>query len=148
MMLLLTSYYLLLFTLLFSSLAECRSYRTLSEDDRADSYKGVTKCDRSLVKAWYRFTGPAGDKMPDGVVAKNQCGTHAPGYLTGGHPSLGDGVVERKVCFHWSSSSCKWSTNIRVRGCGAFYVYELSPPPVCSLRYCGERGKKQKENLI
>ena len=116
---------------------ECKSYGTLSEGDRAQGYKGIVKCDNSLTKAWYRFTGSAGNKMADTVVATHHCGTHAPGYLTGGHPTVAQGVVQRKVCFHWSNSKCRWSSLIRVRSCGAFYIYELSKPPACSLRYCG-----------
>ena len=126
--------------LVLASLAECRSYRTLNEYNRAQGYKGVVKCDRSLAKAWYRFTGLAGNKMPENVVAKYQCGTHAPGWLDGSHPSVADGAVQRKVCFHWSSNDCRWSTNIRVRNCGAFFVYELPPTRYCNLRYCGNRG--------
>ena len=123
---------------------ECQSYRTLSEYDRAQGYKGVYKCDSSLVKAWYRFTGLAGSKMADVVVDKYHCGTHAPGYLTGGHPSVAEGAVQRKVCFHWSSSNCQWFSYIRVRNCGGFYVYELSKPRACRLRYCGDRGAGKK----
>ena len=49
--------------------SECRSYRTLSEYDRAQGYRGVIKCDRSLPTAWYRFTGRAGNMMPSSCVA-------------------------------------------------------------------------------
>ena len=124
---------------LYSILLECSNYRILNESDRAQSYKGVNKCDRSLAKAWYRFQGGAGNKMPDNCVPKNYCGTHAPGYLTGGHPRVDQGAVSRKVCFHWSSGCCQWSQNIRVRNCSGFYVYELSKPPGCSMRFCGDR---------
>jgi len=120
---------------------ECQSYRTLSEANRAQSFRGGGGyCDRSLVKAWYRFTGAAGNKMADTLVPRYHCGTNAPGYLTGGHPSVAQGAVSRKVCFHWSSHNCRWSINIRVLNCGAFYVYELSKPPAgCDLRYCGNQ---------
>ena len=85
--------------------------------------------------------------MPDSCVDKYYCGTHAPGYLTGGHPTVAQGIVSRKVCFHWSSSCCQWSQYIRVRNCGAFYVYELSKPPVCNLRFCGDRGAGKEEKF-
>jgi len=79
--------------------------------------------------------------MPTACVPKLRCGTHAPGWLNGSHPSVADGIVTRKVCYHWSSGCCQWHNNIRVKNCGAFYVYELQKPAggnVCSLRYCGE----------
>ena len=129
--------YVFIFHLLLS---ECRSYRTLSEYNRARGYKGVIKCDRSLPTAWYRFTGRAGNMMPSSCVAKYYCGTHAPGWLQGGHPTVAQGIVSRRVCFHWSSNCCQWSRNIRVRNCGAFYIYWLSPTPACNLRYCGNGG--------
>ena len=52
---------------------------------------------------------------------------------------MAQGIVSRRVCFHWSSDCCHWYRYIRVRNCGAFYVYELSRPPTCNLRYCGDR---------
>ena len=84
--------------------------------------------------------------MPTHCVPVRQCGTSAPGWLTGGHPSVGQGAVQRRVCFHWSGSCCRWSLNIRVQNCGAFFVYELSRPPVCHLRFCGDSGLG-KENV-
>ena len=78
--------------------------------------------------------------MPTQCVPVNRCGTSAPGWLTGGHPSVGQGAVQRRVCFHWSGSCCRWSLNIRVQNCGAFFVYELSRPPTCNLRFCGDSG--------
>ena len=117
---------------------ECKNYKTLNDKERARSYQGVYKCDSSLVKDWYKFTGSAGNQMADSPVPMKHCGTHAPGYLSGGHPTVAEGAVSRKVCFHWTRGNCQWSTNIRVRNCGAFYVYELSKPPTCHLRYCGE----------
>ena len=119
---------------------EYRSYRTLSGYDRAQGYSAaVAKCDRPLIKAWYRFTGLAGYKMADSCVPQRRCNTHAPGWLLGGHPTANQGIVARRVCFHWRNHCCLWSTSIRVRNCGRFYVYELPPTPGCRLRYCGNR---------
>ena len=119
-------------------------YKILNSIDRRVGYTGQSplRCDQPergpFTKGWYRFTGAAGERMPTKCPAKNRCGTHAPGWLKGGHPTVAQGIVSRKVCYHWSSSCCRWSNNIRVRNCGAFYVYELKRTPVCSLRYCGE----------
>ena len=73
-------------------------------------------------------------------VQVNRCSSHAPGWLSTAHPSEDDGIVNGTVCFHWFSSCCHWLTNIRVRNCSEFYVYELGPPPTCRLRYCGNGG--------
>ena len=78
--------------------------------------------------------------MATSCVGKNRCSSHAPGWLSTPHPSKDDGIVSGTVCFHWASSCCHWSTNIRVRNCSGFYVYELGPVPNCWLRYCGNGG--------
>ena len=119
----------------------CNNYTVLSEADRAQANVLLSdpRCDRNdLVQGWYRFQGAAGDQMPDKCVPINHCGTHAPGWLSGAHPTAAEGVVTRKVCYHWNDNCCRWSNNIRVRNCGAFFVYELQKPRPCSLRYCGD----------
>ena len=133
--------FLLLFLHLFLTLPECSNYQVLSENDRNTAYKGSVKCDNSMATRWYRFQGGAGSQMPTKCVPINQCGTHAPGWLSDGHPTVNEGAVQRKVCFHWSSNCCRWSSNIRVRNCGGFFVYELVRAPTCSLRYCGEKAQ-------
>ena len=128
------------FSNLFLTLPECSNYQVLSENDRNTGYKGAIKCDRPLPagKRWYRFQGGAGTQMPTKCVPRYYCGTHAPGWLSDAHPTVGEGAVQRKVCFHWTSGCCQWSSNINVRNCGGFFVYELVEPPGCSMRYCGE----------
>ena len=103
------------------------------------------RCDsRDLTPGWYRFQGDAGDRIPENqCVPKLRCGSHAPGWLNGSHPAVREGAVQRKVCYHWGSNCCQWSNSVRVRNCGRFFVYELQPSPVCSLRYCGKtHGRK------
>lgn len=88
--------------------------------------------------------------MAEHCVSKGRCGTFAPGWLSGTHPTLAEGAVEREVCFHWfawRSDCCLFSTFIKVRNCGKFYVYKLRPPPVCSLRYCGNGLFKKGEKF-
>ncbi|CAH3188038.1 unnamed protein product [Porites lobata] len=68
----------------------------------------------------------------------DRCNTAATGWLNGGHPTVADGQVNRTVCFHYvTSGCCEWSTNIKVRNCGSYYVYYLSGTPTCNLGYCG-----------
>lgn len=121
---------------------ECLNYKSLNESTRAVTYSSKNRqalCDNRLPKAWYRFGGGAGDKMPERCVDKFSCGTHAPGWLSKSHPLVTEGVVDATVCFHWGSTCCFWSSQVKVRNCGGFYVYQLKQTPACSLRYCGNR---------
>ncbi|KAK3753042.1 hypothetical protein QZH41_008768, partial [Actinostola sp. cb2023] len=120
----------------------CKKYRRLSLRDRSQLVPrgNVLKCDKRteiINGQWYRFTGAAGTRMPTSKVPTNRCGTHAPGWMVGRHPSKAQGIVGRTVCFHWSGNQCRWRQNIQVRNCGPFYVYRLYKPPACWLRYCG-----------
>ena len=74
--------------------------------------------------------------MADSCVDHKHCGTAAPGWMNGGHPSVAERVVSRSVCFRSKSNCCKWSIVISVRNCGGFYVYWLQRPPHCNFRYC------------
>lgn len=94
-------------------------------------------CDWTLQLGWYRFREAAGNMMPTSCVPMNKCGTHATGWLQGRHPSPWEGAIQATVCFDWTFECCMWSSKIRVRNCGSFYVYELGPTPLCNLRYCG-----------
>ena len=123
------------------SFTECSSYKFLSESNRAKTYKttGSPLSDNTLVSGWYRLGGEAGNQMAESCVNTGHCGTDEPGWLNGSHPSVSDGVVKRRVCFHWLENCCGWSTYIEVRNCGGFYVYKLQPPLTSnySFRYCG-----------
>ena len=125
---------------------ECKNPVIISDASRSkNNVGGRVSCDqRNLptVGKWHRFMGAAGNSMPTSCVPKNRCGTHAPGWLSGGHPSEEQGVVTRKVCFHWNNNCCLWSVNIKVRNCGEYYVYQLLKTPVCNLRYCAEKTGK------
>ena len=127
------------YLVVINSRYECHNYKWLNESDRnSKNPRGNTlKCDRSL-SGWYRFGGGAGTKMPKSCVPKNRCGTHASGWLNGTHPTLAEEKVTRKVCYHWGSKCCNWSNHIDVINCGPYFVYKLSPPPNCHLRYCGK----------
>lgn len=117
---------------------ECSNYTMLTDPTRK-STAGITVkgCDKTIVKKWYRFSGTAGDMMQSTCVPTYRCNTDAPGWLKDPHPTLEQGILSKKVCFHWKSNCCHWNKYIRVRNCGSFYVYELIPAPVCHLRYCG-----------
>ncbi|XP_022794139.1 uncharacterized protein LOC111332922 isoform X2 [Stylophora pistillata] len=128
-----------------SQSSECYNHSYLQDAERGmghyNGFYGNVDCDRyTLQPGWYRFLGAAGTEMPTSCVGRYRCGTHITGWLSGQHPSVADGIVYVKVCFHWHSSCCQWSAYIRVRNCSGFYVYELVPVPYCSSRFCGNGG--------
>ena len=134
--------------LLFFFKVQCKNYIVLNDRTRNINYGWGRKCDgkgwstkiNGKSTQWYRFQAPAGNKMPDKPPSLSgfKCGTTTTGYLSGGHPTKAGQVVSRKVCFSYSGQKCRWTTNVKVTHCGAFFVYQLPYAPVCNLRYCAE----------
>ena len=57
----------------------------------------------------------------------------------GGHPTVDEGIVGRKVVFGYIYNSYYQRIYIKVRNCGHFYVYKLKPSPGSGdTRYCTE----------
>ena len=109
------------------------------------SNRSLLKCDQNLSPGWYRFMGDAGSRMPTSCVPTHHCGTRAPGWLNGQHPNVSEGVVVRRVCFHWSGGCCAWHVDVNVKNCDGFYVYKFEAlPDVCDFRFCGN-GKGDKK---
>lgn len=77
---------------------DCQTYTSLTEADRkasyTTSYSALTKCDGGRV-GWFRFQGSAGTKMA--TRCPRNCNTDSPGWLSGGHSKVTDGIVTRKV---------------------------------------------------
>ncbi|XP_022804687.1 uncharacterized protein LOC111341906 [Stylophora pistillata] len=100
----------------------------------------VAICDRVLRWGWYRFTSFVGGKMPEKKVLPNQCGTHAPIWLKGTHPTKKGENVVRKACINALNidpDGCFDSFNINITKCpGNYFVYYLRPPWYCSAGYC------------
>ncbi len=97
-------------------------------------------CDSSVTwHGWYRlFINGLSAQIPETCVATYRCGTAAPLWLHGGHPTVEDGVVTRDVCSHWGINCCYYrSFPIKVKACpGNYYVYELVSPTICNSAYC------------
>ncbi|XP_015773267.1 PREDICTED: pancreatic secretory granule membrane major glycoprotein GP2-like isoform X2 [Acropora digitifera] len=116
---------------------KCQNYASLNSGDRKITFTNYRyHCDSGIGPGWFRFEGSAGTRMPTSCPPYHRCGTYVTGWLNGGHPTVADGQVSRQVCFHYTSSCCDWSKNIKVRNCGSYYVYFLSGTPGCNLRYC------------
>ncbi|MCA9689177.1 MAG: DUF4215 domain-containing protein [Myxococcales bacterium] len=122
---------------------ECLSATSWSEANRHETFNDggqLGLCDDKADDKWYRITGAAGNRLATMAPSVYSCGTSAPGWMMGTHPSVEDGVVDRTVCFRFLWSMCDWQASIKVRACDAmvpYYVYKLPDPPECELRYCG-----------
>ena len=83
--------------------------------------------------------GQAGTKIVDSPVDMGHCGTFYTGWLSGGHPSPGEGLVTRKVCFKYLWEDCHWQADVDVLNCNnAYFVYYLVDTPWCVMGYCTE----------
>ena len=118
--------------------AECSNYTVINEDFRSVNRPTELKCDDKLEEKWYRFEGSAGDRIPESAPNQNLCGTDAPGWLNGKHPTQEEGKVQRQVCYVWKSNTCVLDNNIEVLNCCGFFVYKLKKTPSCRLGYCVE----------
>ena len=122
----------------------CKNYTVLSEADRAQGHLVINASyyihqDYDLVPGWYRFQGAAGDRMADRCVPIDHCGAFYSGWLSGAHPTVAEGVASRRVCFSEQHVCCYWHQDIRIKNCGAYFVYELPRPHryMYDTRYCG-----------
>ena len=126
---------------------QCKKYIKLNEASRNINYGSGGNCDakgrstkiNGSTKQWYRFFKPAGTRIPDHPPSLNgnKCGTHATGWLQGGHPRKAGEVVSRRVCFSYAGWKCYGrSVQVKVAHCGSFFVYQLPSIPYCSYRYC------------
>ena len=95
-------------------------------------------CDRDLPSGWYRFTSFAGGKIPERMVAQDHCGTRAPVWLNGRHPTKKGQNVVRQACVNKLdlNNGCWEFFDINIMNCGDYFVYYLQPPSYCSVAYC------------
>jgi len=113
-----------------------QNYENLTDAERKYDYVTVnSKCDNTL-SGWYRFQGAAGTKMVTTCPPMDHCDTAYPIWLSGGHPTVAEGKVIRKVCFHTSANCCYDWLFIQLKNCGSYYIYHLLKPRYCAARYC------------
>ena len=92
-----------------------------------------------MIIGWYKMEEPAGTKLPEKDIAEQHCGTFATGWLNGDHPTTLNAIVDREVCFSYGGlNPCPKKSQIQIRNCGDFYLYNLDDTPLCNLRYCSE----------
>merc|ERR1711936_1533033 len=110
--------------------AQCFNYQELNSPTWKSSYNQTTSFgDDSSNKRdwrgtqWYRVTGGAGTKLAETKSGEGHCGTRYTGWLVGGHPSVGQGEVSRKIDFDPHGDM-----NAKIINCGSYYVYHLKSP--------------------
>ncbi|CAF1086585.1 unnamed protein product [Adineta steineri] len=121
--------------------SQCSNYTVITNSSRNAAYSGgASACDQNgpmtSIGSWYRFSGAAGTILANFTVATYHCGTDATGSYTGVYPSTPGVSINGTVCYNWNSNSCNWSNSVLITNCNGFYVYFLTTPPVCNLRYC------------
>ena len=86
--------------------------------------------------------------MPDHMVPQDQCGTSAPVWLNGRHPTKKGQNVVRKACVNKLdlNDGCWGFFDINIMNCGDYFVYYLPPPDHCSVAYCA--GKQFNKFLF
>ena len=122
---------------------ECSNYDLLDEQWRKVSIvndgSGL-RCDRNeMSPGWKRFSDNIGGRMPESCPdSVRRCGTLAPGWLNGTHPTVVGQKTAMQVCFYWlQKGCCQLQASVEVTNCGLYYVYNLPTPPSCDLVYCG-----------
>ena len=129
-------------------MSECQNYTRLNNADRKITYGRASYCDIGIGPGWFRFEGSAGTRMPTSCPPDHKCGTDIPGWLEGSHPTVADGQVSRRVCFHYAPNCCRWARDIFVRNCSSYYVYYLRGAPTCFARYCGTDWKQCARKVL
>ena len=123
-------------------------YVTLAEDYRREQVHQGHNCDIGIINGtqWYRFDLGTGENgVIDHCPEYDTCGTWAPIWLNGTHPTEYGMIKDVKMagstrgnsrgshCFHESGTASV--TKCNVRG-DVFYLYKLWVPTTCSYSYC------------
>ena len=130
-------------SVLSNGLDPCVSHNKLNNPYRSTGYvarEGIDPmiCDLNLKAGWYRFVNKVGGMMPENKVDRLQCGTIAPIWMQGIHPSTADGIVDRTACVNFKNllNGCI-PISIKVKHCNSsFFVYHLVAPFGCQMAYC------------
>ena len=120
------------------------AYRLISDDWRktSNTNQRSLRCDRwsNLARKWFRIDDSIGGRMPESCMPLRRCGTNAPGWLQGTHPTEIGVEVSDKICYRWTRSCCQWSANVKIVNCGSYYVYYVPKfSNACYLAFCGDK---------
>jgi hypothetical protein len=111
----------------------------ISDNTRHSNHPANIGCDTAIFKklpTWVRFSGGAGTRLINKAAEPFRCGTQGAGWYRGTYPSSTGTTIKGTVCFSWPGNTCQWSNSISITNCNDYYVFALSAPPACRLRYC------------
>ncbi|XP_013403680.1 von Willebrand factor D and EGF domain-containing protein-like isoform X2 [Lingula anatina] len=130
----------------------CTNYVTLDDDRRMAhntvKYDSCIFKDHQLKTLWYRMVSTTNNKlvslrMYQQCPTTQSCGTDRPVWLKGTHPTVADGIVSRKACVPNFTEEykpcCRREIDIRVKNCGAYFVYQLNKTHICEEVYCSAK---------
>jgi hypothetical protein len=118
------------------------NYKSINDPYRSTKYELVPGekaiCDNTLAVGWYRFTSIAGGQMPTTKPEPYYCGTVAPIWMKGTHPTTKGQVIKVTACTNLFGrhDGCVFVQPISVKNCGNFFVYNLQPAFGCAMAYC------------
>jgi hypothetical protein len=119
---------------------QCASYTVNNDPTRNIAASNGTICDQTIFSnlnsTWVRFESPAGTIIPTSAPAENHCHTQATGWMSTRYPPVIGLTLHATVCYNSVSNNCAYSNSILVTKCNGFYVFALTAPPKCNLRYC------------
>ncbi|CAM2713347.1 unnamed protein product [Rotaria socialis] len=118
---------------------QCSNYITITDSTRSPDYSASSSCDNatfSTSSAWFRFTGSGGTLLASCPIEEYRCGTDFPGWYSGIYPSLAGAVTSGFVCYNAYGNLCYFTNWILITNCNGFYIYYLTQPLECNLRYC------------
>jgi parallel beta-helix repeat protein len=116
---------------------QCTNYTSVNWDQfSVYSPYSTCGCTNSLTPGWYRMTGTYHAIPTQQSYTPYVCDTHAPGFLDYSYPTgLGE-TTTGNICYHWSGSTCEWTSYSEITMCPGYYVYYLTPSPGCCMHPC------------
>lgn len=122
----------------------CLGYTTINDPTRNSALAGSSSpCDdgqlfnSSSGGAWIRFVGTGGTTLASSPTDIGYCGAFLTGWYNATLPTTVGATVNGTVCIRTLADTCAFGLEVPVVFCpGNFYVYFLTPLPVCNARYC------------
>eukprot|EP00111_Clytia_hemisphaerica_P003526 TCONS_00010074-protein len=131
----------------------CKCHFKIDDEQRSTAFilkqgSQQYKCDLGMRHFWYRFTSPAGGKMPTTEPQQNACGATQSIWLDGSHPvDIGNETTLQARVVSQIRAYTPWS--VKAKKCQSknykdetFFIYYLESVPTCPMVYCAGSEKR------